>query len=151
MGTQLPPRRKGHSSPPIFGPCLLWQQLPISGSAELLLIKKTYSAAWSMWCDSHHCVKQLIGDIGRNRFVKTNLNSLRIFQFGASNMLNLKSVSWNQLNHFTMVYCSNPRLWSQQKCKFNVFCMNFWPCFPMFVTNSHGNHILLYIYYDFHI
>ena len=28
--TQLPPPRKGHSSPPLFGPCLLWPRSPIS-------------------------------------------------------------------------------------------------------------------------
>ena len=30
------PTRKGHSSPPLFDPCLLWQQSPISATAELL-------------------------------------------------------------------------------------------------------------------
>jgi len=30
------PLRKGHSSLPLFGPCLLWPRLPISASAELL-------------------------------------------------------------------------------------------------------------------
>jgi len=29
---------KGHSSPPIFGSCLLWPRSPISATAELLLI-----------------------------------------------------------------------------------------------------------------
>ena len=29
--------RKGHSSPPLFGPCLLWSRSPISATAELLL------------------------------------------------------------------------------------------------------------------
>jgi len=28
--------RKGHSSPPLFGLCLLWPRSPISGAAELL-------------------------------------------------------------------------------------------------------------------
>ena len=28
--------RKGHSSPPLFGPCPLWSRLPISAAAELL-------------------------------------------------------------------------------------------------------------------
>jgi len=32
--SQLP--RKGHSSPLLFGPCLLWPQSPISATAELL-------------------------------------------------------------------------------------------------------------------
>ena len=31
------PARKGHSSPPLFGPCLLWSRSPISATAELLL------------------------------------------------------------------------------------------------------------------
>jgi len=31
------PRRKGHSSPSLFGPCLLWPRSPISATAELLL------------------------------------------------------------------------------------------------------------------
>jgi len=35
-GSQL--SRKGHSSPPIFGPCLLWLRSPISATAELLLL-----------------------------------------------------------------------------------------------------------------
>ena len=29
--------RKGHNSPPLFGPCLLWRRSPISATAELLL------------------------------------------------------------------------------------------------------------------
>ena len=29
-------QRKGHSSPPLFGPCLLWPRSPISATAELL-------------------------------------------------------------------------------------------------------------------
>ena len=32
--SQLP--RKGHSSPPLFGPCVLWPRSPISATAELL-------------------------------------------------------------------------------------------------------------------
>jgi len=28
--------RKGHSIPPIYGPCLLWPRLPLSATAELL-------------------------------------------------------------------------------------------------------------------
>jgi len=32
----LCPVRKGHSSPPLFGPCLLWPRLPFSATAELL-------------------------------------------------------------------------------------------------------------------
>jgi len=31
------PPRKGHSSSPLFGPCLLWPRSPISATAELLL------------------------------------------------------------------------------------------------------------------
>ena len=31
------PPRKGHISPPLFGPCLLWPRSPISATAELLL------------------------------------------------------------------------------------------------------------------
>jgi len=40
--------RKGHSSPPLFGPCLLWPQLPTSATAELLLKEissKPYNSA----------------------------------------------------------------------------------------------------------
>jgi len=33
----VPDPTKGHSSPPIFGPCLLWPRSPISATAELLL------------------------------------------------------------------------------------------------------------------
>jgi len=29
--------RNGHSSPHLFGPCLLWTRSPISATAELLL------------------------------------------------------------------------------------------------------------------
>jgi len=36
MWSQLP--RKGHSSPPLFGPCLWWPRSPISATAELLFI-----------------------------------------------------------------------------------------------------------------
>ena len=36
-GDQAPPR-KGHSSPRLFGPCLLWPQSPISATDELLFI-----------------------------------------------------------------------------------------------------------------
>ena len=32
------PPRKGHSSPPLLGPCLLWPRSPISAAAELLFI-----------------------------------------------------------------------------------------------------------------
>ena len=35
-GDPAPPR-KGHSSPPLFGPCLLWPRSPISATAELFL------------------------------------------------------------------------------------------------------------------
>jgi len=31
-----PHPRTGHSSPPLFGPCLLWPRSPISATAELL-------------------------------------------------------------------------------------------------------------------
>jgi len=34
----IPLPRKGHSSPPLFGPCLLWPLSPISATAELLFI-----------------------------------------------------------------------------------------------------------------
>jgi len=37
QATQLPPR-KGHSSPPLFGPCLLWPRSPVSATVELLLL-----------------------------------------------------------------------------------------------------------------
>ena len=30
-------QQKGHISPPVFGPCLLWPRSPISATAELLL------------------------------------------------------------------------------------------------------------------
>jgi len=32
------PLRKGHSSRPLFGPCLLWPRLLISAAAELLFL-----------------------------------------------------------------------------------------------------------------
>jgi len=35
-GDPAPPR-KGHSNPPLFGPCLLWPRSPILATAELLL------------------------------------------------------------------------------------------------------------------
>jgi len=34
------PHGKGHSSPPLFGPCLLWPRSPISATAELLNYKR---------------------------------------------------------------------------------------------------------------
>ena len=34
--SQLP--QKGHSSPPLFGPCLLWPRSPISATAKLLCL-----------------------------------------------------------------------------------------------------------------
>ena len=41
-GDPAPPLRKGHSSPPLFGPCLLWPNVakrsPISATAELLFL-----------------------------------------------------------------------------------------------------------------
>ena len=37
-GDPTPPPRKGHSSPPSFGPCLLWLRSPISATAELVFI-----------------------------------------------------------------------------------------------------------------
>jgi len=38
-GDPAPPTQKGHSSPhPLFDPCLLWSRLPISATAELLLL-----------------------------------------------------------------------------------------------------------------
>jgi len=43
MGTQLPPL-KGHSSPLLFDPCLLWPQSRISATAELLFLMKQYLA-----------------------------------------------------------------------------------------------------------
>jgi len=38
-----PPPRKGHSGPSLFGPGLLWPQLPISAIAELLSQKPNNS------------------------------------------------------------------------------------------------------------
>jgi len=35
--------RKGHSSPPLFGPYLLWPRLPISATAELLYIVTSFT------------------------------------------------------------------------------------------------------------
>ena len=35
-GDPAPSPLKGHSSPPLFGPCLLWPRSPISATAELL-------------------------------------------------------------------------------------------------------------------
>jgi len=35
----VPAPRKGHGSPPLFGPCLLWPRSPISDTAQLLLGK----------------------------------------------------------------------------------------------------------------
>jgi len=34
-------RRKGHSTPSLLGPCLLWPRSPISATAELLLYNET--------------------------------------------------------------------------------------------------------------
>jgi len=39
------PPRKGHSSSPLFGPCLLWLRSPISATAELL-----FSQLWQWRC-----------------------------------------------------------------------------------------------------
>ena len=39
-GDLAPPLRKGHSSPPLFVPCLLWPRSPIPATAELLSIFK---------------------------------------------------------------------------------------------------------------
>jgi len=51
---------------------------------------------------------------------------------------------------FTMVYFSNPRWRCQQKCKFNVFRVNFWLSFPMFVTESFDIHkFLVYMTFTF--
>ena len=36
------PRQKGHSSPPLFGPRLLWPRSPISATAELLFVFVPY-------------------------------------------------------------------------------------------------------------
>jgi len=33
------PLWNGHSSPPLFSPCLLWPRSPISATAELLFLK----------------------------------------------------------------------------------------------------------------
>jgi len=35
-GDRVPPSKKGHSSHPIFGRCLLWPRSPISATDELL-------------------------------------------------------------------------------------------------------------------
>jgi len=40
--------RKEHSSPPLFGPCLLWPRSPISATAELLFYKQK-SAGTPQW------------------------------------------------------------------------------------------------------
>ena len=44
-GDPAPPRKgaAGYSSPPLFGPCLLWPQSPISGTAKLLLLFLSFS------------------------------------------------------------------------------------------------------------
>jgi len=44
-GDPAPAPRKGHSSPPLFGPCLLWPRSPISATAELLLHSSRQSVA----------------------------------------------------------------------------------------------------------
>ena len=41
-----------------------------------------------------------------------------------------------------LVYYSNRRWRRQQEWKPNVFCMNVWLCFPVFVTDSYDDHIL---------
>jgi len=40
-GVPAPPR-KGHSSPPLFGPCLLWPRSPISATAKLVFSCTTF-------------------------------------------------------------------------------------------------------------
>jgi len=39
-------RQRGHSSPPLFGPCLLWPLSPISATAELLYSRIQREQFW---------------------------------------------------------------------------------------------------------
>jgi len=60
--------RKGHSNPPLLGPCLLWPRSPISATAELLLY--IVSASNGMNVDTYrtcmrrkhcdHCLVEII-------------------------------------------------------------------------------------------
>jgi len=83
---------------------------------------------------------QTVNDIGCNRFAKPNLNQFRIFRFRSIDLLNLKLVSRNRPNRFTdgLVVYYGLLTW-----KPNVFCTNFWLCFPMSVTDSYDNHIFV--------
>jgi len=40
--------RKGHSSPPLFGPCLLWLRSPISATAELVIFVVIRIRTWGI-------------------------------------------------------------------------------------------------------
>jgi len=44
------PLRKGHSSPPLFGPCLLWLRSPISATADLLLLSSLSEIIRMQFC-----------------------------------------------------------------------------------------------------
>jgi len=54
---QLPSPRKGHTSPPLFGPCLLCPQSPISATAdaELLFVRLLLI----VYCEIMRCVTTL--------------------------------------------------------------------------------------------
>ena len=45
--------RKGHSSPPLYGPCLLWPLSPISATAELLFCMGHSYCGMPIWCLSN--------------------------------------------------------------------------------------------------
>jgi len=48
-GDPAHPAKGAQQPPPIFGPCLLWLQLPISASAKLLLIKHKHTVLHEVW------------------------------------------------------------------------------------------------------
>jgi len=78
-----------------------------------------------------------------NQLAKPNLNRFRILRFRASICW-----IWNQFDEtvqtvLQMVYYSNLRQRRQQKCKFNILCLNLRLCFPMFVTDCYANHIFV--------
>jgi len=48
------PQQKGHSSPPLFRPCLLWPRSPVSATAELLYNKiSTKEHSWKVNKDAY--------------------------------------------------------------------------------------------------
>ena len=74
--------QKGHSTPPLLGPCLLWPRSPISATAELLL-EIYYLWRYLQWITSSEGVKVRNSPVVRCYSGRATSNLTSLQQIGA--------------------------------------------------------------------